>query len=483
MIRPLSEQYVSFLRDESRLAGEAGDISFPRNTGEVESIVKQCAALKKPITVQGARTGICGGAAPRGGHVLNLSGMNKALGLSRDESGGFCLTVQPGYSLGSLRRDLRGRRFEWLDAAAVDQAALAAFKEAPEQFWPPDPSELTASIGGVASTNGRGPGAFKYGAAGNYISVIEVVDGKGAARKLRDPHDSLEMSVFLGGEGMFGAITALTLRLSPKPPEIWGICFFFTDERRAAAFIDKVRTADLSPLAALDFLDKTALNLVAGLKELAAKLREIPDTPPEARAAVYLELHGQSENEIEEAAGALMEAAESFGSDPESSWALSGDETEKLRLFRHAVPEAVNARIDEIRQTFPGAVKMGGDLTLPGLSFAKCLARYRGDLRKSGLEAVIFGHARDNHLHVNILPRNEKEQQKAARLMADWLAYSRKLGGELFREHGVGKIKAGLFQQCEKPETIEVWRELKARLDPMGLWNPGNMFQEVTACE
>ena len=477
MIKPLSDQYASFLHDESRLTGEAADISFPQNAEEVKAVVSQCLAQNRPITVQGARTGICGGAVPRRGHLMNLSEMNKPLNLLRDNGGIFYLTVQPGYLLSSLRRDLRTRRFQWLEPAGVNPDALTAFSQAPEQFWPPDPSELTASIGGIVSTNGRGPGAFKYGSAGNFIDALQVVMSDGQVREIKDNRELL--GSFIGGEGMFGVITALTLRLQPKPSEMWGIGFFFNNESQAAGFIDQTVAASLPALAALDFLDATALTLAGELKQVAAKLREIPDTPPEAKAAVYIELHGDSEGEIEIAAQELMDMAESFGSDPDTSWALSGDETEKLRLFRHAAPESVNIRLDQIRLDFPVAVKMGGDLTWPGISFTECLARYRHDIEKSGLDAVVFGHARDNHLHVNLLPQNETERQKATNLMAGWLDYSRELSGSLFREHGVGKIKSRLFHSHEQPQLIQARRELKDRLDPDGLWNPGNIFQDV----
>lgn len=476
MIKPLSEQYASFLHDESRLTGQAAEISFPRTEEEVEVVVRQCFSSQRPITVQGARTGICGGAVPRLGHLMNLSEMNKPLNLTQNDDGAFYLTVQPGYLLSSLRRDLRARRFEWLDQARVDSAALAAFSQTAEQFWPPDPSELTASIGGIASTNGRGPGAFKYGSASNYIASLRVVMSDGNTHEIKN--DQELRGAFIGGEGLFGAITTLTLRLQPKPSEMWGICFFFNDENQAAGFIDQATATGLQALAALDFIDAASLALAGELKQVAAKLKEIPDAPSEAKAAVYIELHGDSEDEIEIAAQELMETAETLGSDPDTSWALSGDETEKLRLFRHAVPEAVNTCLDQIRLDFPSAVKLGGDLTLPGISFVECLARYRRDLEASELQAVVFGHARDNHLHVNLLPKNETERTAAVKLMGGWLDYSRELNGQLFREHGVGKVKSDLFLTHTQSQTIHSWRELKNRLDPAGLWNPGNIFQE-----
>ena len=112
MLKPLSEQYVSFLHDEYRLVGQADDISFPKTVEEVKAIVSQCLSSNKPVTVQGSRTGICGGAVPLRGHLMNLSELNQPLGLTRDDNGAFYLTVQPGYLLSSLRRDLRTRRLD-----------------------------------------------------------------------------------------------------------------------------------------------------------------------------------------------------------------------------------------------------------------------------------------------------------------------------------------------------------------------------------
>ncbi len=472
----LSDAHASFLRDESRLSGEAESIEFPRTEAEVLAAVQRARERGATLTPQGARTGICGAAVPRGGVILNFSEMRRPLGLERGPDNGFRLRVQPGYLLADLRRDLARRSFDWPDPAAVDPDLQSAFRQTPEQFWPPDPSETTASLGGLASTNGRGPGAWRYGSTGDHLAALRAVLADGEIRQITPDATPELWSALVGGEGLFGAVTELTLRLRPRPEAMWGIAFFFAGEGAAAAFIDQARTLDDPAVAAMDFLDHQSLTLVRELKAVAAKLRELPDAPEGARAAVYLELHADAEEKIENAAGDLMARAEALGSDPDESWALSGNELDKLRLFRHAVPEAVNARIDALRLTFPGLTKTAGDLTLPGIPFAEALARYRADIENQELSAAVFGHARDNHLHVNLLPRDEAEREKARALLAGWLAWSRELGGRLFREHGVGKLKRALCARAEDPAVLAARRALKDRLDPRGLWNPGNLF-------
>jgi D-lactate dehydrogenase (cytochrome) len=83
-IQTFGDDHADYLRDESRKVGSAASISFPSSEDEVAAVLAETAAEDKPVTVQGGRTGITAGAVPQGGHVLNLSRMNRVLGLRRD---------------------------------------------------------------------------------------------------------------------------------------------------------------------------------------------------------------------------------------------------------------------------------------------------------------------------------------------------------------------------------------------------------------
>jgi len=65
LIQPLEDRHRDYLKDESRSRGFAESISFPTSEAQVQAIVKTLAATQTPITVQGSRTGITGGAVPR----------------------------------------------------------------------------------------------------------------------------------------------------------------------------------------------------------------------------------------------------------------------------------------------------------------------------------------------------------------------------------------------------------------------------------
>ena len=103
---PVGSLYQDRLRDESRLCGSAATISFPAGQEEVQQQMEWLAAQKIPVTVQGARTGICGAAVPRGGHILDLGKLDRVLGLRGGPETGLVLEVQPGVSLSIIREGL-----------------------------------------------------------------------------------------------------------------------------------------------------------------------------------------------------------------------------------------------------------------------------------------------------------------------------------------------------------------------------------------
>ncbi|RPJ05020.1 MAG: FAD-binding oxidoreductase, partial [Spirochaetaceae bacterium] len=89
-----------YFRDESRLTGRADSFSFPESEKDVVGIVCEMAETRTPMTIQGARTGITGGAVPDGGHVINCSRMKNILSISRSETdNSFLVEVQAGLCL------------------------------------------------------------------------------------------------------------------------------------------------------------------------------------------------------------------------------------------------------------------------------------------------------------------------------------------------------------------------------------------------
>lgn len=507
LIRSVDEKYGEYLSDESKLTGNANTISFPKTEAEVVQIVKTIRDTGQTITVQGAKTGIAGAAVPNGGHILNITEMNKVTSLAEQE-GHFSLSVEPGYTLMELHSGLAKRNFviEHLDEDAKN--ILAKIKKTGQLMWAPDPTETSATVGGVAASDARGICSRLYGSAREHIKRIRVVttdaeiweiergcyqfdQGKvllpNGKLLVADPtaigftEEADLIDMFLGSEGMFGVITNLTLDLQPQPNEIWGICFFFDTETEAISFLESVdKNGDeiSERIAALEYLDKGSLQFIQEFKRNAAKLQGLPDISEQYKAMVYLEVHAAEAEQAEEAAEWLMEKADEFGSDIDGSWAVSGDvEMEKVRALRHAVPESINIRIEQLRKCNSNILKLGTDMELPNASLSSLIEMYRQDLHRLGLNGVIFGHVTNGHFHVNVLPENEIQYSQGKQLILKWGKQVAGKGGRTTVEHGVGKLKKELFLATAAPESIKTWKLLKSQLDPVGLWNPGNRLE------
>ena len=253
-IYKVQQHHQGYLSDESRLCGQAESISFPQSPSEIAAIVALRAADGVPITISAGRTGICGGAVPDKGHILNLTSMNKIKGVYQDDQGKFLLKLEAGVTLKELQTALVYRNFNPLGWEEKALKTLAEFKKVPQQFWPPDPSEKSATMGGIAANHACGITAFHYGPTRHYIDGIKVIDAGSRLFEVKrgdftftdrrcplpgcsfltvEPNsiflgDNPDLiDIYIGSEGMYGVITELTIPLIPRPKELWGIALFF----------------------------------------------------------------------------------------------------------------------------------------------------------------------------------------------------------------------------------------------------------------
>jgi D-lactate dehydrogenase (cytochrome) len=515
----VAADYPDYLRDESRKMGSAETISFPVDEHEVRHMMAMIQAGGCAVTTQGARTGITGGAVPADGHILNMSRMNRVVGLRYDEEQDrFFVIVQPGLILSELRALLQTGEFDTSEWSRSSLAALERFRKAGPFFFPPDPTEASASLGGMVACNASGACTFHYGPMRDHVEAIRVVLADGAVLSLRrgqervmgrrfvvttadggrtiegmvpsyrmpevknaagffasDQMDLLDL--FVGSEGTLGVFTEVELRLERLPECRWGIMVFFPSEAAAVGFVKAVRSElrDRRPVA-IEFFDTHALDLLRRQKALNPAFAEIPAMPPAFHTAIYVEYHG-SEDRVSEAVERMSEWAVSSGGAEEATWvATTESELERFKYFRHAVPESVNLLIDERRKKDPEVTKLGTDMAVPDQALDCVLAMYREGLEAEGLESVMFGHIGNNHLHVNILPRTLQEYNEGKDLYLEWARQVVALGGTVSAEHGIGKFKVALLREMFGETGIHEMREVKRVFDPGGKLNRGNLF-------
>jgi D-lactate dehydrogenase (cytochrome) len=470
LIKILDGRNEEYLSDESKMKGFASSISFPKTKEEAAEIVRRMSAAGVSITAQGGKTGICGAAVPLGGHIMNLSRMAKALALRKTEDG-YTLKVQSGLTLSELRKMLSSKSFNTEGWDQESLRALDAFRKDAAYFWPPDPTETSAAIGGMIGTNAQSITDYRYGRIKNYIEEVELVDSKGEICTTR------RLDLYLGSEGMYGIFTGASLRLIKKPRKMWGICCFFEEEARLLRFAERallIPKEGASSVAAVEYIGRLALGYIRKLSQTSSKLQDLPDIDEKYNGIAYVELHGDSQEELM----ALTEklAADLSTEERSASWVLFGESgIEKVKLLRHSVPESVNMTIQRRAMNDPRIIKLSTDLTTRN-SLTEDVLRYQSDADFERLEAVIFGHVPENRLHVNIIPNSYEEYERGKRLVEAWYLRALESGGTVFREHGIGKVKKTLFRDVMGEDALVRIMENKKALDPQNLLNPGNML-------
>lgn len=516
LIKPMSDEFKEYLRDESRTTGNAESISFPRNEQDVITILQELYPQGKAITVQGARTGLAAAAVPKVGHVMNLSRMNAVTGMRRDKLGQFFLTMQPGTILSQLRKMIEGKKFNIFNWSGESKKAYAEFCEAPEQFFSPDPTESSATIGGMVACNASGARSYLYGSIRSHISALRIALCSGQTLAIRrgelfaqgrelkltteqghsfivslpsyqmpktknasgyyieDNMDAIDL--FIGSDGTLGVITEIEAQLLPLPQVIWGVSCFFEREADSVEFVIALRE-QLGHVASMEFFDGDALAVLRNQKEQNTAFSQLPVVDTRMHTAIYIELHCENEQEAVShlrEIGSLMNKA---GASEKDTWvARNAADRDRLLFFRHAVPESVNMLIDQRKKTDPIITKLGTDMAVPDQYLRHIMAMYHHMLAERNLQSAIWGHIGDNHLHVNILPRNAQDYNKGKELYAEWALEATRLGGAVSAEHGVGKLKANFLAVMYGEEHIAEMAALKAIFDPKGLLGTGNLF-------
>src|SRR5207237_2535137 len=143
----------------------------------------------------------------------------------------------------------------------------------------------------------------------------------------------------------------------------------------------------------------------------------------------------------------------------------------RLRQVRHQLPVLMNEWFAHYNQR-----KVSTDMAVPDKEFAVLFQFYREQLRASGLRYTIFGHIGDNHVHVNILPRNDTEGAHARELYVQFLKYAASVGGTLSAEHGVGKLKREYLRIFYTDDQLREMAALKREFDANAILGRGITF-------
>ena len=417
-------------------------LARPASTAEVASLLSFCDGRRIPVTPQGGRTSLSGGAIPaRGGLALSLERLAGILEI--DEENGVAVA----------------------EAGVVTQTLQEAV-EARGLYYPPDPgSRGSCTIGGNVAENAGGPHSAKYGVTGHWVTGLEAVLASGdvvvTGGKTRKDVAGYDLTALLvGSEGTLAVVTKAWLRLIPRPVSYGTLVAPFATLREAARAVVEITRRGLVP-AALELVDRPSV-------EVSYARKGIPAPFPEAEARLLVEFDGGGDAEVErdvEAAGAI--ALDCGAVDV----VLATDEAKRRLLWevRRGIGEAV-------RDLGP-SVEL--DLAVPRTELAPLVEGVRRVANASGLRVVVFGHAADGNLHVHLFHEGG-EKGDAGRFQATVgavYAEAIRLGGTVTGEHGVGLTSRDYLPLLRSSVYLRLLRTVRSSLDPNGILNPGKLLR------
>ena len=475
---------TGFLEDTSNLKnGWTPGVFFPETPEEVASLLASAAAEGRRYTIAGNGTGTTGARIPFGDYVIAMQKLDRIGEIEPMGDGRALLCVQPG--------------------ALLQEVQAKAAEEG--WFYPPDPTEKTCFIGSTISNNSTGSRSLRYGPTRNHVQALKVALPQGDLIEIErgqyiadaEGRFSLDLPIagqvsfqrpdyampltsknnagywstpemdlidlFIGSEGTLGVILEATLVLRPAPERVIACLAWFRSEDELLDFVRQAHAGSggVSPRA-LELFDRRALEFLR---------QSYPEIATDMAGAIYFEEEttADAEDACLEAWLALMERC---GSPVEKSWAaLDSEGLQKLRDFRHKLPVLVNEWLSRQSES-----KVSTDMALPDERFAELFRLYRDACDREVFTYIIFGHIGNAHLHLNILPRNREEFDRAKALYRHLVSEVLAKGGTLSAEHGIGKLKSEYLVQMYGREGIMEMVRVKKALDPYLVLNIGNMI-------
>ena len=497
LIKQYSEEYVDYLRDESRTVGHADYIAFPKTEEEVIEVVKYCYDNNIQITSQGSRTGVAAGAVPYKGLALNFSKMNQLVS-KREEGGEVYLTFQPGAMLMDIRTFVHDNY--------------------PAYFFPPDPTETSAAIGGMVNCNSSGALSFMYGPTRNHVTRLTYIlsDGRkvdikrgqyfakgleakipctdGSALEFTLPSYTMpntknvagyfvkpDMDLFdltIGCDGTLAILTSVEIKLQKLPKYIAGAICMFETEDQAFDFVIKYRYSKKG-IAALEYFDSHGIELLRYNKANVSGFEDIFDIPEHINAVIYTEIHAMDDDHYEDLVMNLSDYfMEAGGREDDVFIAEGAKEIQTMKDFRHAMPESSNMQVDLVRKLHPEVTKMGGDMSVPDEYLMEAGHMFRDTIKEWGFKSATWAHIGQSHIHANIIAQDENEYARAHELFKEWARWVSAHHGSVSAEHGIGKMKNDFLMIMYGQDGINQMRNLKKVFDTKYLLNVGNLFSK-----
>lgn len=412
-------------------------VVWPESAAEVSRLLEFANENKIPVVPYGAGSGVCGGTIPlEGGIVLDLKRMDRIRNID-DYS--LSARIEAGAVGEILERELNGRGY-----------TIGHF-----------PSSMYCStLGGWLAARGAGQFSTLYGKIEDMALSLEAVLPDGSVMETNDaPREATGPDidqVIIGSEGTLAVITAATMKLHRLPEARVYASFLFPYITNGLESMRKLMRAEAVPSVArlYDELDtRVALS----------KLKM-----PGQGCLLVLLFEGCRELVEWEAEQAwqicMREGAKEMGEEPARHW-------ERTRYHISYKQSQVLFEPGNILDTIEVAATWSD------------IAQLYFDV-KDALDGLCFVMAHFSHIYPEggsiyftcvAGAREDLSDKELYRKIWDAaMEVAIKHGAAVSHHHGIGLHKAQYLERQSGP-LMDVYRRLKAELDPNNILNPGKM--------
>ena len=410
---------------------------------EVSAIMKRAYERNIPVTARGGGTGLAGGATCKfGGIMISLMKMNRIIGVDKKN---LTITAQPG----ALLTDV---------AAAASEAGL---------FYPPDPGERTASIGGTVITNAGGMRAVRYGVTREDVRCIEAVLPDGSivnfsSNVVKNTTGYDIKDLIVGSEGTLCILTEVTLKLIPAPRATQTLVLAFDNIADCIGTVPELLQTAFVPTA-IEFVEKE-------LMEIVERCLNKPFPVQEGNDYLIVMYDGSSKAEVNEACELAAQIAMERGA-LDVKICNTPERIASVWSVRAAILEGMKADSEAQEEC---------DVVVPRASIAEFVTAAQEIGRKYKIRVIVCGHAGDGNIHTEMLRNNMSDEEWKANTHAclkELYAKSRELGGQLSGEHGIGNGRLAYLEDFVGSRMYELFKSVKLAFDDKLILNPGKLVE------
>jgi FAD/FMN-containing dehydrogenase len=337
--------------------------------------------------------------------------------------------------------------------------------------WPVDfASKGSSHVGGNISTNAGGVRVIRYGLTRSWVLGLQVVLMNGEILELNGALEKNNTGVdlrqlFIGSEGTLGVITEATLKLTrlARAPEVF---FFALQDLPAVLELFKLARTGPFEVQAFECLSRNCLEAVVQSRKLRAPFEK------EAPIYVLLEIERPEKEDVQSVLTEWLEGLFDRGLVLDGTWAQSPRDAREIWQLREGIAEALANR----------GLLHKNDVSVPVAE----LEGFIPDLEKlfhesfPDWEVFIFGHIGDGNLHINAIQPGGVDKKvfldKCGIVDQSLFSLVQKYRGSVSAEHGIGLLKKSALSYSRTPAELAIFRGIKQVLDPLGLMNPGKIF-------